>query len=227
MEAFANRREAGRALATRLAAFGGRTDVVVLALPRGGVPVAYEIALALGAPLDVLLVRKLGVPEQPEVAMGAIATGDVCVLDRGMMRQLGVSRAALATVLAQESAELERRERVYRGTRPLPEMAGRTVILVDDGLATGATMAAAVSALERHDVAGVVVAVPVASGESVRGLTEAGCTVVALMVPKTFIGVGRWYRDFEPTSDEEVLALLDAAWSRRLSSSHAAPAEIG
>ena len=214
MQAFADRREAGRELAARLREYAGRPDVVVLALPRGGVPVAYEIAVALEAPLDILLVRKLGAPGQPELAMGAIATGDVCVLNRGLMRELGVGREELERVYATELEELHRRERAYRGTRPMPPLAGRTVILVDDGLATGATMLAAVTALDQQDVARVIVAVPVASRESVRGLVDEGRPVVALMVPEPFIGVGRWFVDFAPTSDEEVLALLESGWSR-------------
>ena len=219
MQAFADRREAGRALAAHLREFAGRPDVVVLALPRGGVPVEHEIALALGAPLDLLLVRKLGVPDQPELAMGAIATGDVCVLNRGLMRELGISRDELEGALATAREELHRRELAYRGDRPMPPLAGQTVILVDDGLATGATMVAAVTALDQHDVARIVVAVPVASRESVQALVDAGRTVVALLIPEPFIGVGRWYLDFTPTSDEEVLGLLEAAWSRTLASS--------
>ena len=216
---FQDRYEAGRLLAEELRDYAGRGDVLVVALPRGGVPVGYEVARVLRAPLDAMQVRKLGVPGHEELAMGAIATGDVCVLNRGLMRELGISRDELEGALATAREELHRRELAYRGDRPMPPLAGQTVILVDDGLATGATMVAAVTALDQHDVARIVVAVPVASRESVQALVDAGRTVVALLIPEPFIGVGRWYLDFTPTSDEEVLGLLEAAWSRTLASS--------
>jgi predicted phosphoribosyltransferase len=222
LRTFVDRREAGRELATRLGDYAARPDVVVLALPRGGVPVAYEIASALDAPLDLVLVRKLGVPHHPELAMGAIAGGNVRVLNRALMRELGIADDALARVFDAERAELHRREIAYRGMRPRLRLAGCTAILVDDGLATGATMWAAVAALEQQHVARVVVAVPVASREAVHDFAAAGHAVATLMTPEPFIGVGRWYADFSQTSDEEVLALLDAAWARTAASPHIA-----
>ena len=208
MPGFANRQQAGQALAERLSAYADRPDVVVLALPRGGVPVAHEVARALHAPLDVIIVRKLGLPGQPELAMGAIAGGKVGVLNRQLMRAMRVEDAELDRVLAAERAELLRREREYRGTRPPLDLKGRTVILVDDGLATGATMAAAVSAVAQQHPATIVVAVPVASREAAAALTHTGAVVVTLMTPEPFYGVGNWYEDFDATSDAEVKALL-------------------
>jgi predicted phosphoribosyltransferase len=211
MERLADRRTAGRMLASRLRAYAGRPDVTVLALPRGGVPVGFEIAAALDAPLDVIVVRKLGVPMYPELAMGAIAGETVSVVNRDVLRDLHIDRASFERVLASEREELRRRELAYRGTRaPLP-LTDRTVILVDDGLATGATMQAAVIAVEERHAAEIVVAVPVASREAVQALSERGHVVVVLDTPEPFDGVGRWYVDFRPTSDEEVIQLLEAA----------------
>jgi predicted phosphoribosyltransferase len=214
MTRLSDRRTAGRALADRLRSFAGRRDVTVLALPRGGVPVAYEIATALDAPLDVIVVRKLGVPGYPELAMGAIAGGKVTVLNRSLLRELRVDQASFDRVLDDERAELRRRELAYRGERPPAHVAGRIVIVVDDGLATGATMQAAITALEQQHASTILVAVPVASREAVETFTSAGHAVVTLMTPEPFYGVGRWYEDFEPTSDEEVVALLDDATRR-------------
>ena len=212
-ELFINRRQAGRILGSRLLQFRNREDVVVLALPRGGVPVAFEVARALGAPLDVLAVRKLGTPEEPELAMGAIAR-ETTVLNRSLIRALGISRSDVDTVLATERDELRRREQVYRGERVPVSLVGRTVLLVDDGLATGATMTAAIAAVMRQHAAAVVVAVPVASREAVAHLLATGAAVVAVSTPEPFGGVGRWYEDFGPASDAEVVTLLAAGWKR-------------
>jgi len=206
---FADRREAGRALATRLSEYAGRSDVIVLALPRGGVPVAFEVAQALGAPLDVFVVRKLGLPGQEEFAMGALARGGVRILDEETIRLAGVSAEELRWVTEFEQAELERRERRYRGDRPFPDLAGRTVILVDDGLATGATMRAAVTALRQEGPARVVVAVPVAAPDTCDAFREIADDVVCAMTPERFRAVGLWYSDFSQTTDEEVHELLD------------------
>lgn len=212
MQTLINRRQAGRLLAVRLSAYAGRRDVVVLALPRGGVPVAYEIARALRVPLDVIVVRKLGAPGYPELAMGAIAGNDVCILNRGVLDGLHVTRAEFDRVLEEERLELTRRERAYRGTHPPVPLAGRTVILVDDGLATGSTMSAAVTAATQQHAAAVVVAVPVSSREAADALEAEGHAVFTVMMPEPFHGVGRWYEDFDPTSDDEVVSLLAAAW---------------
>jgi putative phosphoribosyl transferase len=205
-----DRRTAGRELAEHLREYGGRSDVTVLALPRGGVPVGYEIAAALGVPLDVIVVRKVGAPMYPELAMGAIA-GEAVFLNRDVLRQLRIDRASFERVLADEQEELHRREVAYRGTRAPLQLAGRTIILVDDGLATGATMQAAILSLEEQHVAAIVVAAPVASREAVAAIKAEGHGVVVLDMPEPFDGVSRWYADFTPTSDEEVIELLDAA----------------
>ncbi|MDM0031609.1 phosphoribosyltransferase [Variovorax sp. J22P271] len=206
---FKDRRDAGRALAKALQAWRGRPGVLVLALPRGGVPVAWEVARALGAPLDVLVVRKLGFPGQEEYAMGAIASGGVRVMgevDGGWP----VSARELEAVVAREQAELVRREQRYRAGRPPLDLAGRVLILVDDGLATGATMSAAVQAARAGRPQRVIVAVPVASTEAVQGLGALADEVVCLFTPEHFRAVGLWYQDFGQTSDEEVCRLLDA-----------------
>lgn len=208
---FRDRRDAGRQLAAKLEAYAGRSDVVVLALPRGGVPVGYEVAHALGVPLDVLTVRKLGAPRQPELAMGAIASGGAMFLNKGVLRATGVSDAALHAVEARERAELERREKLYRGARPASQIRGKTVIVVDDGMATGASMHAAVLALRSLQPARIVVAVPVASAEAARRLDEAVDAFVCGLTVAEFRAVGQFYRDFDPTMDEEVCRLLDAA----------------
>ena len=203
-----DRRTAGRELAEHLTEYAGRSDVTVLALPRGGVPVGYEIATALGVPLDVIVVRKLGVPMYPEVAMGAIAGEKSIFLNHDVLNQLHIDRASFERVLANEREELRRREVAYRGTRAALPLAGRTIILVDDGLATGATMQVAILALEEQHVAAIVVAAPVASREAAAAITEAGHRVVVLDTPEPFDGVSRWYADFTETSDEEVIELL-------------------
>jgi predicted phosphoribosyltransferase len=205
---FRNRADAGRQLADKLAAYADRPDVLVLALPRGGVPVGYEVARALGAPLDVFLVRKLGVPGYEELAMGAVATGDVRVLNDEIVRGLGISGHQIDAVVARELSELGRRERLYRGGRPPPDVVGRTVILVDDGLATGATMRAAVEALRQQQPARIVVAVPTASPDTCEALKAEAYDVVCAMTPEPFFAVGHWYDDFTQTTDEEVRELL-------------------
>jgi predicted phosphoribosyltransferase len=212
---FHDRREAGRVLAQQLAGYANRPDVIVLALPRGGVPVGYEVAKALHAPLDVFLVRKLGVPGHEEYAMGAIASGGVRVLNEEAVNGLGIPPSAIEEATAKEQRELERRERAYRGERPPPELRGRSVILVDDGLATGATMQAAILALRRLQPARIVVAVPTAAPDTCEQMREAADEVVCAMTPEPFYAVGLWYEDFSQTSDEEVRALLAQAWEAR------------
>jgi putative phosphoribosyl transferase len=207
---FRDRREAGRALAERLRSYAGRDDLVVLALPRGGVPVALEVASALGAPLDIFLVRKLGLPGHEELAFGAIASGGLLVLDRDLIQQVGLSSAAIERVIAREAAELERRERAYRGDRPPPDLRGRTVILVDDGLATGSTMTAAAAAVAQQDPTRVIVAVPVAAADTCEMLRREADEVICLMTPSPFHAVGIWYDDFRPVRDDEVRRLLTA-----------------
>jgi putative phosphoribosyl transferase len=208
---FADRIEAGRALGAALAGYGGRGDVVVLGLPRGGVPVAAEVARALGAPLDVLLVRKLGVPGQPELAMGAIAEDGVALVNEDILHDLGLGRDAVDRVIAEEAPELERRLRTYRGGRSGVDVTGRTAIVVDDGLATGASMEAACRALSARGVARLVVAVPVAAPEACDRLRAKADEVVAVTTPSPFWAVGAWYGDFRQTTDEEVVAALATA----------------
>ena len=210
-ERLADRVDAGRRLATRLGEYAGRDDVIVLGLPRGGVPVAAEVARALKAPLDVMVVRKLGTPGHPELAMGAIASGGARVINQQVMEQAGVSDAQLQVEVLRQQEELERRERAYRGKRPFPQIAGHTVIAVDDGFATGATMRAAVQALRQYAPREIVVAVPVAPPHLEAAALRDADRVVVLLQPTPFLAVGHWYRDFEQTTDEEVVSLLKAA----------------
>jgi putative phosphoribosyl transferase len=200
-------------LADRLAGYARSREVVVVALPRGGVPVGFQVARSLGAPLEVLSVRKLGVPGRDELAMGAIAGDGTQVINKQVVRELGIAEDKLQAVAAAEQQELERRERTYRGQRPRPELTGKVVIVVDDGLATGATMWAAVAAIRRQQPARVVVAVPVAAASTCRKLRQAADEVVCVSTPALFVAVGQAYRDFGQTTDEEVCALLDAAWA--------------
>jgi putative phosphoribosyl transferase len=208
---FRDRFEAGEALAERLREFAGRPDVIVLALPRGGVPVGYVVARELGVPLDVFVVRKLGTPGQPELAMGAIASGDIRVLNADVVESLGIPEWAIEQVTRQEQEELQRRERQYRGDRPPLDVRGKTVILVDDGLATGSTMRAAAAALRKAGAARIIVAVPVASRATCDQLREEGNEVVCATTPEPFFAVGQWYKDFAQTTDEEVSELLERA----------------
>jgi putative phosphoribosyl transferase len=222
---YANRREAGRVLAEHMTGYAGRSDLLVLALPRGGVPVAYELAEALEAPLDLVIVRKLGVPGQEELAMGAIASGGAMVINRDVVAAIGISEEGINSVVARERRELERRERAYRGDRPPPRIEGRTVILVDDGLATGSTMLAAVSALRGLRPSQIVVAVPVAPPETCEAFRGEVDAIICAATPRMFRGVGAWYLDFEQTSDEEVHELLEAAWARERAAPAGAPQE--
>jgi predicted phosphoribosyltransferase len=205
---FRDRRDAGRKLAEKLSALVKAPNVLVLALPRGGVPVADEVARALKAPLDIFLVRKLGVPGNEELAMGAVATGGVRVLNDEIVHGLGISDQVIDAVEAQGQQELLRRERLYRGGRPLPEVNGRTVILVDDGLATGATMRAGVRALKQRQPERIIVAVPTASPDTCEMLKSEADDVVCAITPEPFVAVGYWYDDFTQTSDDEVRDLM-------------------
>ena len=208
---YRDRTEAGKHLAAQLAHYANRDDLVVLALPRGGVPVAYEVAKALSAPLDIFLVRKLGVPGYEELAMGAIATGGVRVLNDDVVEYLSIPAGVIDSVAVDELRELERRERAYRGNRPEPTVRGKTVILVDDGLATGSTMRAAAAALRQQNPARIVVAVPVSAPQTCDEYRMGVDEIICATTPEPFYGVGRWYRDFSQTTDEEVSDLLEKA----------------
>jgi len=208
---YTDRTQAGILLAQKLAAYAGRHDVIVLALPRGGVPVAFEIARALQAPLDVLLVRKLGVPGHEEYAMGAIATGGVCILQSDVIKQLAIPQASVDDLVQRKQEELAQRERLYRSNRPAPKLEGSIVIVVDDGLATGSTMLAAIHALRQARPARMIIAIPVGARVSVARLQAEVDEIVCLSIPENFQAVGLWYEDFNQTSDDEVIHLLDEA----------------
>src|SRR5256885_13210515 len=208
---FPDRAEAGRVLGLKLSHYAGRDDVIVLGLPRGGVPVAYEVAQALRVPLDVFIVRKLGVPGFEELAVGAIASGGVRVLNEEVANALPNRDEIIEAVTQRETAELERREREYRDGRPAPEILGRTVILIDDGLATGATMRAAVKALQQRGAARIVVAVPVGPPDTCKEFEDEADEVVCASAPEFFQAVGQYYEDFSQTSDDEVRNLLARA----------------
>ncbi len=213
---FRDRTEGGQLLATKLAAYANRPDVLVLALPRGGVPVAFEVARALHAPLDVIIVRKLGVPGEEELAMGAIASGGVRVLNDDVVQMLAIPEGVINKVAAHEQQELERRERLYRGDRPAYEVRGRTIILVDDGIATGATMRAAVAALRQQQPARIVIAVPAAPSSTCEEFAAEVDELVSVIRPDGFFAVGFWYENFSQTTDEEVRDLLQQATHEQL-----------
>lgn len=208
---FEDRADAGRQLAEQLEEYAGRSDVLVLALPRGGVPVAWQVAKTLGAPLDVLVVRKLGTPGHAELAIGAIASGGAHVINPQVIEQAGVSERQIDAEVERQRRELERREKAYRGDRPYPDISGRTVLVVDDGLATGATMRAAIQALRQYDPQEIVVAVPVAPPHVQDSTLRDADRFVALLQPTPFYAVGQWYRDFDQTEDAEVTRLLESA----------------
>jgi putative phosphoribosyl transferase len=210
---FRDRRHAGRVLAAKLVELAGRTNLVVLALPRGGVPVGYEVARALGAPLDVFLVRKLGLPGHEELAMGALASGGVRVLNEEIIAELGVDRSSIEKVAGEQLRELERRERAYRGGRAPLDVCNKTVVVVDDGLATGASMRAAVVALRRLGAGEVITAVPIASPSTCDEMREVADLSICALTPEPFHAVGLWYRDFSQTTDDEVRQLLGGAQS--------------
>ena len=205
---FRDRAEAGDLLAARLSGLADRDDVIVLALPRGGVPVGYEVARSLRVAFDVFVVRKLGVPGHEELAMGAIASGAVRLVNHDVVDSLGIPRNVIDRVAQREGVELERRERLYRGNRPLIPLANKTVVLVDDGLATGSTMRAAVTAVRQQQPARIIVAVPVGASSTCQELVDEADEVICLRSPDPFVAVGLWYHDFTPTSDDEVRALL-------------------
>jgi putative phosphoribosyl transferase len=217
---YRDRSEAGQVLATKLTKYADRQDVVVLALPRGGVPVAFEVAKALHAPLDVFLVRKLGVPGHEELAMGAIATGGVRVINEEVVRMLRIPDEVIDAVTAREQQELQRREHLYRDDLPPPDVQGRTVILIDDGLATGSTMRAAVAALRQQHPARIVVAVPVAAPSTCSELQAEVDEIICAYTPEPFYGVGFWYEDFSQISDKEVHDLLVQAEQERVTAMH-------
>ncbi|MEX2284263.1 MAG: phosphoribosyltransferase [Gemmatimonadota bacterium] len=208
---FHDRHEAGRRLADKLSKYANRPDVLVLALPRGGVPVAYEVAHALNLPLDVFVVRKIGLPWHEELAMGAIASGGVLLLNQELIDAYGITPGEVQQVTVRERRELERREQKYRGARPFPDLSDKTVLLIDDGLATGSTMRVAVEALRKEGAQRVVVAVPLASPVVCDAFRDIADDIVCAITPEPFHAVGLWYEDFSQTSDQEVHALLDRA----------------
>jgi putative phosphoribosyl transferase len=219
---YRNRSDAGQYLATKLLQYKGREDVLVLALPRGGVPVAFEVAQALQVSMDIFLVRKLGVPGHEELAMGAIATGGVRVLNEDTVNYLGIPPDVIDSVAEMELKELKRREIAYRGNRPEPHVKGKTVILIDDGLATGSTIRAAAQALRGQNPAWIIVAVPVSAPQTCDEYRMGVDEIVCAVTPKRFLGVGRWYVDFSQTTDEEVRDLLELArGEKRMSSANA------
>ena len=216
MAIFKDRRDAGRKLAQKLSAYANRSDVIVLALPRGGVPVAYEVALALNAPLDIFTVRKLGLPGHEELAMGAIASGGARVINQDVVRTFSIPQGVVEAVAKQELKELERRERACRGDREMREIHDRTAILIDDGLATGASMQAALMGLRARDPARIVVAVPTAPLETCEAFQQLVDEMICTTTPEPFYGVGQWYEDFSQVTDEQVQTLLEQASQQEL-----------
>jgi putative phosphoribosyl transferase len=217
---FEDRAYAGRLLGQALAKYANRPDVIVLALPRGGVPVGFEAAQAINASLDIMLVRKLGTPGHEELAMGAIASGGITVFNAELVSRLHIGPELMEAAIKREQQELQRREQAYRGNHPLPVVENRHVILVDDGLATGASMRAAVAALRQRNPASVIVAIPVAPPDTVAMLKEEADEVICLAMPEPFSAVGRWYKDFSQTTDEDVKSLLESVWSTEFSSAN-------
>ncbi|MGH8387374.1 MAG: phosphoribosyltransferase [Pseudomonas sp.] len=213
-----NRAEAGRRLVEPLLKYANRPEVIILALPRGGVPVAYEVATALSVRLDLMLVRKLGAPSHPEYALGAIASGGVQVLNDDALRAHPIDRASFEAVLARETQELARREKAYRGNRSPPQLKGQVVILIDDGLATGSSMMAAIHTVRMQAPERIVVAVPVAPRDTVKDLSMQVDEVICPLIPEWVMSIGYWYLDFSQTSDEEVIDLMQRAWEREMSS---------
>lgn len=211
MNKFIDRQDAGRVLAEHLKPYAHQSDVIVIALPRGGVPVAYEVAKALSVPLDVLIVRKLGLPGHEEFAMGALASGGTIIFNESLLNQLNLNQASIDAVVHAEQEELLRRERLYRGNRPFPDLLGKTVILVDDGMATGLTMQAAVQALRKHHPASIILAVPVAAYESCEDMAKFVDKIVCPLKSLDFHAVGLWYENFSQTSDDEVIRCLEKA----------------
>lgn len=216
MAYFRDRRDAGRKLAQHLLDYANRPDVIVVALPRGGVPVAYEVALALNAPLEIMLVRKLGMPGHEELALGAIASGGVRVLNEDIIRMLHVPEEVIDQAAHRELQELQRQEANYRGSRPAPQVRDRTVILIDDGLATGASMRAAVTALRTQQPERIIVAVPTAAAETCESFQDEIDEIICAITPEPFLGVSRWYDDFSQTTDGEVRTLLGAVHEQTL-----------
>ncbi len=211
MSFFNDRTDAGKRLSERLSEYANREDVLILALPRGGVPVAFEVAKELNLKMDIFIVRKLGVPGNEELAMGAIASGNIRVLNEDVIRSFRIPQKAIDEATANELGELERRERIYRKNRPVPKISGSTVILIDDGLATGATMRAAVAAVKTKNPAKVIIAVPVAAPDTCSDFGSEVDEVMCVATPEPFYGVGAWYEDFSQTTDKEVCDLLDKA----------------
>ena len=211
MSFFNDRTDAGKRLAERLSKYANREDVLILALPRGGVPVAFEVAKELNVRMDVFIVRKLGVPGNEELAMGAIASGNIRTLNEDVIRSFRIPQKLIDEATANETRELERRERIYRGNRPAPKISGSTVILIDDGLATGATMRAAVAAVKSKNPNKVIVAVPVAAPDTCSAFGYEVDEIICVATPEPFYGVGAWYEDFSQTTDKEVIELLDRA----------------
>ena len=211
MEKFIDRHQAGRILAEKLKEYTNQPNVIALALPRGGVPVAYEIATALSIPLDVFIVRKLGVPEHKELAMGAIASSGAVFINESIIRELSLKKSSIDSVIQSEQNELERREHVYRGDSPFPDLLGKTIILIDDGIATGATMQAAIIALRKQKPANIIIAVPVAARATCEAMESLVDKLVCPLQPINFYAVGLWYENFSQTSDDEVIELLKLA----------------